>query len=72
RVLALASSDDLERVDATYVESKMLSNGHVEAFGTGGEPELSQPLAENARVQAIAKKVRTAVDADGKPVSKVR
>ena len=72
RVLALASSDELERVDATYVESKMLSNGHVEAFGTGEEPELSQPLAENARVQAIAKKVRTAVDADGKPVSKVR
>lgn len=72
RVLALASSDELERVDAAYVESKMLSNGHVEAFGDGEEPELNHPLAENPRVQAIAKKVRTAVDADGKPVSKVR
>ena len=71
RVLALASSDELERVDATYIESKMLSNGHVEAFGSG-DPELSEPLAENARVKAIAKKVRKSTDADGKPVSKVR
>ena len=71
RVLALASNDDLERVDATYIESRMLSNGHVESFGAG-EPELLEPLAENARVKAIAKKVRTAKDADGKPVSKVR
>ncbi len=49
----------------------MLSNGHVESFGSG-EPELNEPLAENARVKAIAKKVRTAKDADGKPVSKVK
>jgi len=73
RVLALASNDsELERVDATYIESKMLSNGHVEAFGNGEEPELLEPLAENARVKAIAKKVRKTTDADGKPVSKVK
>ncbi len=72
KVLALASNDtECERVDVTYIESKMLSNGHVEAFGTG-EPELLEPLAENARVKAIAKKVRTATDAAGKPVSKVK
>ena len=72
RVLALASNDsELERVDATYIESKMLSNGHVEAFGEG-EPELLEPLAENARVKAIAKKVRKTTDASGKPVSKVK
>lgn len=71
KVLTLASSDDLERVDAAYVESKMLSNGHIEAFGQG-EPELLEPLAENARVKSIAKKTRTATDADGKPVSKVK
>ena len=71
KVLALASNDDLERVDATYIESKMLSNELVEAFGAG-EPELSEPLADNARVKAIAKKTRTAKDADGKPVSKVK
>jgi len=73
RVLALASNDsELERVDATYIESKMLSNGHVEAFGNGEEPELLESLAENARVKAIAKKVRKTTDADGKPVSKVK
>ncbi|MFV0407722.1 MAG: thiamine pyrophosphate-dependent enzyme [Propioniciclava sp.] len=71
KVLALASSDELERVDAAYIESTMLSNSQVEAFGSG-EPELSEPLAENARVKAIARKVRTATDADGKPVSKVK
>ena len=60
KVLALASSDELERVDATYIEARMLSNGHVEAFGNGEEPELSEPLAENARVKAIAKKIRKA------------
>src|SRR5690606_30549853 len=36
------------------------------------EAELQHPLAENPRVQAIAKKVRSAFDVDGKPVSKVR
>ncbi|MFV0452999.1 MAG: thiamine pyrophosphate-dependent enzyme [Propioniciclava sp.] len=71
KVLALASSDDLERVDAAYIESTMLSNQKVESFGSG-EPELTEPLAENARVKAIAKKIRTATDANGKPVSKVR
>ena len=73
KVLRLASDDAAcERVDAAYIESTMLSNGRVEAFGDGAEPELSQPLADNPRVQAIAKKVRTATDADGKPVSTVR
>src|SRR5450756_2830628 len=49
----------------------MLSNSHVESFGSG-EPELLQPLAENARVKAIANKIRTAKDENGKPVSKVK
>ncbi|MFZ0530938.1 MAG: thiamine pyrophosphate-dependent enzyme [Propionicimonas sp.] len=71
KVLALASSDELERVDVTYIEAKMLSNEHVEAFGEG-EPELNEPLEENFRVKAIAKKIRTAKDAAGKPVSKVK
>ncbi|MEA5052176.1 MAG: thiamine pyrophosphate-dependent enzyme [Propionicimonas sp.] len=72
KVLALAVNEqECPRVDVGYIESKMYSNGHVEAFGTG-EPELLEPLAENARVKAIAKKVRKTTDADGKPVSKVR
>ena len=72
KVLALAVNDqECPRVDVTYVEGAMLSNNHVEAMAEG-EPELHHPLAENPRVQAIAKKVRSTVDADGKPVSKVR
>lgn len=72
RVLALASDEqECPRVDVTFIENAMLSNTKVEKF-SDETPELSQPLAENARVQAIAKKVRTARDADGKPVSKVR
>ena len=72
KVLALATDETAcPRVDVPYIESKIYSNSHVEACGEG-EPELSQPLAENARVQSIAKKVRTARDADGKPVSKAR
>ena len=72
KVLALAVNDEeCPRVDVAYIESAMLSNQHVEAMAEG-EPELLHPLAENPRVQAIAKKVRSTVDADGKPVSKVR
>ena len=71
KVLAIASDDECERVDATYIESAMLSNGHVEAFDEG-EPELSEPLDDNARVKALAKKVRSATDENGKPVSKVK
>ena len=72
KVLALAVNDEeCPRVDVAYIEGAMLSNNHVEAMAPG-EAELLHPLAENPRVQAIAKKVRSAVDADGKPVSKVR
>ena len=72
KVLALAVNDEeCPRVDVAYIEGAMLSNNHVEAMAPG-EAELLHPLAENPRVQAIAKKVRSAVDAAGKPVSKVR
>ena len=72
KVLALAVNDEeCPRVDVAYIEGAMLSNNHVEAMAPG-EAELLHPLAENPRVQAIAKKVRSAVDADGKPVSMVR
>ena len=72
RVLKLAIDEDsAPRVDVAFIESVMLSNGNVEKFDDR-EPELLEPLAENARVLALAKKVRTATDANGKPVSKVR
>ncbi len=71
-VLKLAVDDEAcPRVDVSFVESVMLSNGSQETF-SDDEPELLQPLAENARVKAIANKVRTATDENGKPVSKVK
>jgi len=71
-VLALVADDQkCPRVDAAFIESVMLSNRHVEAMADG-TPELSQPLEENPRVKAIAGKVRSALDAEGKPVSKVK
>ena len=72
QALRLASNDDdCPRVDAQFIESVMLSNTHAEAMAEG-TAELAQPLTQNPRVQAIAKKVRTAFDADGKPVPKAR
>ena len=71
-VLQVAADDQkCPRVDSPFIESVMFSNQHVEAM-TEGTPELLQPLAENARVKAVAAKVRTAADAEGNPVSKVR
>ncbi len=73
QVLRLAVDDDkCPRVDVQFIESVMLSNGNQPSMDESREAELLQPLAENARVQAIAKKTRTATDADGKPVSKVK
>lgn len=73
QVLRLAVDDEkCPRVDVQFIESVMLSNGNQPSMDPSREPELLQPLAENARVQAIAKKIRTARDADGKPVSKVK
>lgn len=71
-VLQVAIDDNqCPRVDAEYIESVMLSNQHVEKFGDE-EPELSEPLADNSRVKAISKKIRTATTPDGKPVSKLK
>jgi 2-oxoisovalerate dehydrogenase E1 component len=73
-VLALAADDSQSpRVDVAFIESTMFSGGRVEAFGSPDEvPELAHPLEENPRVKALAKKVRTSRDAEGKPVPKAR
>ncbi len=73
KVLALATNDEeCPRVDAEYIESVMLSNQHVEAFGDGETPALLEPVEDNARVKAIARKVRKTTDGNGKPVSKLK
>ena len=47
----------------------MFSNEKVEAFDDA-TPEID--LEDNPRVKALAKKVRSSVDENGKPVSKMR
>ncbi|MDR1214001.1 MAG: dehydrogenase [Propionibacteriaceae bacterium] len=73
RVLALAADDQAcPRVDAPFIESVMYSNQHVESFDQARKAELSQPLTDNARIKAIATKVRKATDEQGQAVSKVK
>jgi 2-oxoisovalerate dehydrogenase E1 component len=76
-VVKLAVNDALcPRASGQFIESVMLSNGKAERFdndtaqGQARLAELSQAMAENARVKALAGKSRHAFDADGKPVSK--
>ncbi|MDD6883558.1 MAG: thiamine pyrophosphate-dependent enzyme [Eubacteriales bacterium] len=51
------------------IADMMFTNGHVEAF-SDAKPDVLMPMEENPRVQAIAKKERFGIDANGKPVSK--
>ena len=57
------------KADPDAIADLMFSNGHVEAF-TDAKPDVLMPMEENPRVQAIAKKERFGIDANGKPVSK--
>ncbi|MGM0432686.1 MAG: alpha-ketoacid dehydrogenase subunit alpha/beta [Spirochaetota bacterium] len=69
--MKIATNDDISpRVNSTFIESVMFSNGNVEAFDDR-EPELLTPVEENPRVQQIAKKQRTAT-VDGKKVPAAR
>ncbi|MCL2783902.1 MAG: thiamine pyrophosphate-dependent enzyme [Propionibacteriaceae bacterium] len=72
KVLELAGDDErCPRADASFIESVMFSNRRIEAMAPG-TPELLEPLEDNARVKAIASKVRTTVDEQGNPVSKAK
>ncbi|MCL1993229.1 MAG: thiamine pyrophosphate-dependent enzyme [Spirochaetes bacterium] len=69
-VVRLAVSDEVSpRIGGAFIESVMFSGGKAEKLDEG-EAELSQPLAENARVKALASKERYGFDGEGKPVSK--
>jgi len=69
-VVKLSVNDDVSpRAGGAFIESVMFSNEKAEKFDER-EPELSQPVAENARVKALKEKVRCGFDAEGKPVSK--
>lgn len=73
KVIALATRDEdvSPRVHMDFIETVMHSNGNKEKLSER-QPELLQPLEENPRVKSLKNKVRTARDADGKPVSKAR
>ena len=62
---------DLDK-NPDIIADLMFSNGHVKSMDETRKPESLQPKEENSRVQQIAKKVRTAFDENGKPVSKNR
>ncbi len=69
-IVKLATDDSISlRVNGAFIESVMFSRGKVEKHGDA-KPELLQPLAENARVVALAGKSRYAFDAEGKPIGK--
>ncbi|GHV78098.1 hypothetical protein AGMMS49942_29190 [Spirochaetia bacterium] len=69
-VVKLSVNDEVSpRLGGAFIESVMFSNGNVEKLDDR-KPELSEPLAENARVKALAGKSRYGFDAEGKPVSK--
>ncbi|WP_010254379.1 alpha-ketoacid dehydrogenase subunit alpha/beta [Treponema primitia] len=66
----LATNNDVSpRLGGAFIESVMFSNGKVEKLDDR-KSDLSQPLADNARVKALAGKSRYGFDAEGKPVSK--
>jgi 2-oxoisovalerate dehydrogenase E1 component len=76
-VVRIATSDaECPRVEGSFIESVMLSNGKAERLddatveGRARKPELLGALAENPRVKAIAGKARYAFDAEGKSVPK--
>ncbi len=70
KVLRLATDEEnCPRIADGYIETVMFSNTPTEAMEEG-EAEIY--LEENPRVKALEKKVRTAFDENGKPVSKMK
>ena len=57
--------------DNELLGDMMFSNGSVDSLGDA-KPEVNHPLEENPRVKQIAGKCRFYVDAEGKPVSKMK
>ncbi len=69
-VVRLATNEaECPRVNGAFIESVMFSNTKAEKLDARA-PELLGDPAENARVKALAGKIRYAFDAEGKSVSK--
>mgnify|MGYP000958994406 CR=1 FL=1 len=76
-IMKLAISDDISpRMDLNKnpnaIADIMFSNGKIHSMDTGREAEMLMPKDEVPRVKEIAGKVRSSVDRDGKPVSKMK
>ncbi len=73
KIIAIATKDEESspRVGMDFIESVTYSNGNVEAL-LDVEPELKQPLEENARVKSLKAKARYGFDGSGKAVSKAK
>ncbi|MDR2848513.1 MAG: thiamine pyrophosphate-dependent dehydrogenase E1 component subunit alpha, partial [Bacteroidales bacterium] len=54
------------------IETMMFSNSSVTSVEEGRKPDVLMPMAENPRVKQIQGKARFYLDADGKPVSKMK
>lgn len=69
-VVKLATNDaESPRASAAFIESVMFSNEKVEKM-EDRQPEVLEVGDANPRVKALKNKIRSAFDADGKPVSK--
>ncbi len=60
---------DLDK-DPNAIADMMFTNLEIPSMDTTRKPDVLMPKDENPRVQKIAKKVRSAYDENGKPVSK--
>ncbi len=56
----------------TLLDRTMFSNQTIESLDPTREPEVLLPKEENPRVKMLAKRSRTGLDADGKPLPKGR
>jgi len=76
--VARLASDEVAspRIGGAFIESVMFSNARVERFdagetvGASRQPELSQPIAENRRVKALAGKARGDLGPGGETLPK--
>ena len=76
-IMKLAINDEISpRMDLEKnpdaISGMMFSNLHVPNMDPGREPEMTLPKEECPRVKELKTKVRTAFDANGKPVSKMK
>ena len=76
-VMKLAINDEISpRMDLNKepdaIASMMFSNQTVKSMEEGREPDVLMPKEECPRVKEIKGKIRTATDAKGKPVSKMK